>query len=95
MYIMNNVYQHLPARMDDGRVFSNWDPTAVINDKIRIKENIRTNREYREYLQKNAEHLMKLNQTTAYESIGTTIPYSHPAPTNQSDLEESYKKRIQ
>ena len=91
---MNNVYQHLPARMDDGRVFSNWDPTAVINDKIRIKENLRTNSEYREYLQKNAMHLMKLNQTMAYETIGTTIPYSYPTSQKESDLEESYKKRM-
>jgi hypothetical protein len=93
---MNNVYSHLPARMDDGRVFSNWDPTAVINDKIRVRENIRTNSEYRAYLQKNAVHLMKVNENLAYQTIGTTVPYSHPMPkeTKDNDLEESYKKRM-
>ena len=91
---MNNVYSHLPARMDDGRVFSNWDPTAVINDKIRVQENIRTNSEYRAYLQKNAVHLMNLNQNLAYQTIGTTVPYSYSSQKQESDLEESYKKRM-
>jgi hypothetical protein len=90
---MNNVYPNLPARMDDGRSFSNWEPTAVINDKIRIQENLRTNSEYRAYLQKNGVHIMKLNQNMAYQSIGTTVPYSHPLPKKESDLEEAYKKR--
>ena len=91
---MNNVYSHLPARMDDGRNFSNWDPTAVINDKIRVQENIRTNSEYRDYLQKNAEHIMKVNQNMAYQNIGTTVPFSYQVSKPESDLEESYKKRI-
>jgi hypothetical protein len=91
---MNNVYHNLPARMDDGRVFSNWDPTAVINDKIRVQENIRTNSEYRQYLQKNAVHIIKINQNVAYQSIGTTVPYSHPLPKSESDLKESYQHKM-
>ena len=60
---MNNVYSQLPARMDDGRNYTIWDPAAVINEKIRQQENITSNREYRAYLQKNAISIMKINVT--------------------------------
>ena len=76
--------------MDDGRAYSIWDPTAVINEKIRRQENITTNREYREYLQKNAIHLMNLNQTMAQQNVGITIPYTEPVPTMQSQLKDTY-----
>jgi len=77
---MNNVYSQLPARMDDGRNYTIWDPAAVINEKIRQQENIKTNREYREYLQNNALSIMKINQNQAYQNIGITYPYTKPVP---------------
>jgi hypothetical protein len=92
---MNNVYPNLPARMDDGRAFSLWDPTAVINEKIRRQENITTNREYREYLQKNGVHIMKINQNMAYQNIGISMPYNEPVPTIQSKLEQTYTSSLQ
>lgn len=87
---MNNVYHKLPARMDDGRAYSIWDPAAVINEKIIKQENITTNREYREFLQQNAIHLMKLNQVTAQQNVGITLPYTEPVPTMQSQLKDTY-----
>lgn len=75
---MNNVFNNLPPRMDDGRNYSNWDPAAVINEKIIQNEGIKTNREYREYLQKNGVSIMKLNQNMVYKNIGITVPYTSP-----------------
>lgn len=92
---MNNVYHKLPARMDDGRAYSLWDPTAVINEKIRRQENITSNREYREYLQKNAIDIMKLNENMAYQNVGITLPYSEPVPTFQSNLKDTYTSTMQ
>lgn len=92
---MNNVYPNLPARMNDGRAFSLWDPTAVINEKIRRQENITTNREYREYLQKNGLHIMKINQNMAYQNVGITMPYHEPAPSIQSSLKDAYESSLQ
>jgi hypothetical protein len=92
---MNNVYHNLPARMDDGRAFSLWDPTAVINEKIRLQEGIKTNREYREYLQKNGLHIMKLNQNMAYQNIGISMPYKEPVPSIQSNLQDAYESSLQ
>ena len=92
---MNNVYHNLPARMDDGRAFSLWDPTAVINEKIRLREGIKTNREYREYLQKNGLHIMKLNQNMAYQNIGISMPYKEPVPSVHSKLQNAYESSLQ
>jgi len=91
---MNNVYSNLPARMDDGRAFSIWDPTAVVNEKIRLQENITTNRKYREYLQNNGVHIMKINQNMAYENVGISMPYSKPVPTMESALKDSYNSTM-
>jgi hypothetical protein len=92
---MNNVYPKLPARMDDGRALSLWDPTAVINEKIRRQEGIKTNREYREYLQKNGLHIMKINQNMAYQNIGISMPYKEPVPSIQSNLQDTYESSLQ
>jgi len=82
---MNNVYSQLPARMDDGRNYTIWDPAAVVNEKIRQQENITTNREYRAYLQKNAVSIMKINQNQAYQNIGITVPYTKPVPRSEDE----------
>ena len=43
MGTMNNIHTDFPANMKDGRVYSNWQPTAVINEQLRQNANIQTN----------------------------------------------------
>jgi hypothetical protein len=73
---MNNIHFDYPALMSDGRNYSTWQPTAVLNDQIRKKENIKTNWDYREYLQKNANSIMDFDKHVAFSQTGGSYSYS-------------------
>ena len=49
----NNFLFNSPAQMADGRLWSQWQPDAVVNQRIQRQEGIQTNWGYRQYLQKN------------------------------------------
>jgi hypothetical protein len=83
---MNNYYSDFPAMMSDGRVLSNWQPTAVLNDQIRTRENLRTNTEYRQYLQKNATSIMDFDKSIACQQTGCSHAYVPSKPPHQKDL---------
>lgn len=91
---MNNIHYDFPALMSDGRAYSNWQPSAVLNDQIIKREHIRTNWDYRTYLQTNAESIIAFDKTVACQQTG--CPYSYrrtPSIQIQSDLNESYLSR--
>ena len=56
----NNIHFDFPPIMADGRNYASWQPESVINNKIREKEKINTNWEYRQFLTNNAIQIMKL-----------------------------------
>jgi len=92
---MNNIHFDSPPMMADGRTYSNWQPGAVINENIRKRENIYTNRDYRHYLQSNAKSIMSLNQRVACQETGCTPLYSDQLQTTPSDLKQLYLSRQQ
>ena len=57
----NNIHFNFPPIMNDGRNFASWQPEAVINNRIQEKENIRSNWDYRQYMQHNGLEIMKYN----------------------------------
>ena len=80
--------------MEDGRAYSNWQPSAVLTDQIRKREGIQTNWEYRAYLQKNADSIMAFDKTVACQQTGCPYSYTRtPTIQSQSDLQESYLSR--
>ena len=60
-YASNNIHYDMPPMMSDGRNYATWQPEAVINSKIQKQEGLKTNWEYRTYLQNNAQNIMKFN----------------------------------
>jgi hypothetical protein len=74
--------------MADGRVYSSWQPEAVVNDRIRQQENITTSWQYRQYLTNNATDIIKMNMYQACDELGlpshfnteatpsTNVPYT-------------------
>ena len=56
----NNTYYTMPPMMSDGRNYSSWQPESVLNDKIKQDAGINSNWKYRQYLQQNANNIMKL-----------------------------------
>ena len=73
---MNNIHLNSPALMSDGRNYANWQPTAVLNDQIRSREHIKTNWDYRAYLQKNALSIMEFDKNMAYSQTGGFYSYT-------------------
>ena len=66
----NNVYYNMPPMMSDGRNYASWQPEAVVNSKIQQQEGLKTNWEYRKYLQNNAQNIMKFNYMDTVNASG-------------------------
>lgn len=70
-YELNNQYQHFPPLMSDGRaVGASWTPESYIDDAIQKTHGIRSNWEYRKYLNDNATTIMQKNMEMACSDIG-------------------------
>lgn len=61
----NNVHFDFPPIMADGRNYATWQPGAVINQKIREENNIKSNFDYRSFMTKNADAIIAANQMEA------------------------------
>lgn len=66
----NNIHFNFPPIMADGRNFASWQPDAVVNERIQKQEKIRSNWEYRQYLQKNSLQIVKYNNLEACYDLG-------------------------
>lgn len=64
----NNIHFDFPPIMSDGRNFAKWQPGAVINQKIRQENNIKSNWQYRQFLTENADAIIKANQVEACDN---------------------------
>lgn len=61
-YQTNNQYKEFPPMMADGRsLISSWTPDALINEGLIQKNQIRSNWQYRKFLQSNATGLREYN----------------------------------
>lgn len=73
----NNLNIPYPGIVQDGRLFTNYSPSAMLNDKIKLDNKITTDREYRTYLINNATSIMDNNfKTMGTYSLGRTYPYT-------------------
>jgi hypothetical protein len=89
---MNNAF-HYPAMMSDGRINANWQPTAVLNENIRKREGIKSNWDYRIYLQKNADSIIQFDQAEACKETNCSYSTTKIIPEEVSDLKEYYLSR--
>jgi hypothetical protein len=96
----NNIHFNSPPIMSDGRNYSSWQPEAKINKRIQHNNDIKTNWEYRQFLQKNGIQICKQNfyETCkinglpyARENKETNTNYGYP----NSDLKSLYLTREQ
>jgi len=75
----NNIHFDFPPIMSDGRTFTDWVQGGALNKEIRINNNINNNTDYRKYLQRNADDIIKYNQIKA-----TNMCSGPPAFYNQN-----------
>ncbi len=65
----NNIDFNFPPIISDGRLYCQWQPDAVVNERIQRQEGIQSNWAYRQYLQNNGLQIMNYNsQESCYAS---------------------------
>lgn len=62
----NNLNVPYPGILSDGRLFTDYSPSSVVNDSIKKMNGIKDNNVYRDYLVKNTNMIIlnNLNNTT-------------------------------
>jgi hypothetical protein len=71
----NNYYTIEPTPELQGAAYSLWQPEGSINRKIQVDSGISSNWKYRQYMQKNANEIMKFNTMQSINTSGNN-PYT-------------------
>lgn len=66
----NNIHFDYPPLVSDGRLFTAYDSSEAIAQKIKQLEGLQTNWQYRQYLQNNACKIMKYNNIECFYDLG-------------------------
>lgn len=76
----NNKYFDCPAIMSDGRTFTDYRQSYVINDQLMLKNRQFNNYSYRQFLINNGENLMNSNNQYIQQKAGcpSCIPIHVP-----------------
>jgi hypothetical protein len=86
----NNKYFDCPARMDDGRAFTDYRPNSDVNDMIRYSNNMMSSYEYRQFLINNGDKIMEVNNKYTNDKLGCNnctapiIPFNTVCNINNS-----------
>jgi hypothetical protein len=80
----NNIHFNQPPLMNDGRNNTNWEIESITNQKIKSQAGIKSNWDYRQYLQKNANQIMKFNYLDFNNSSGN-IPNDYFSNSSTSN----------
>ena len=86
----NNIHFDFPPIMMDGRNFASWQPEAVINQRIQQQENINSNWNYRQYMQKNGLQIMKYNSMESCYDLGLDV-HTNTNTTPSTNVPYLYK----
>jgi hypothetical protein len=86
----NNFIFNSPAQMADGRLWSQWQPDAVVNERIQKQEGIQSNWKYRQYLQHNGLQIMNYNNMEACYDLGLD-PHVQTGATPSSNVPYKFK----
>jgi len=86
----NNIHFNSPPLMSDGRNFANWDPACKQNEILMNKQRIQSNYQYRQFLIKNGESLMKTNNKQSLDNCGTSL-YGSPLFVDTNNGKYLYK----
>ncbi len=76
----NNIHFGFPPIMTDGRNYASWQPGAALNKQLRSDAGIKSNWQYRKYLQENSDQIIEFNQREACNQC-CGCPYYHSVKT--------------
>lgn len=89
----NNKYFDCPARMDDGRSFTDYRSSSYVDDMIRYSNNIMSSNEYRQFLIHNAKNIMDVNNNYTNSKMGCDSCNAVPVPFHtECDYNNSFSK---
>jgi hypothetical protein len=88
----NNYYTIEPQQNFQGENYNLWQPEALTNNKIQVNSGINSNWKYRQYMQKNANQIMKYNTMESINTSGNN-PYTI-LNTNQTNTSPHLYKSI-
>lgn len=71
----NNFYTIRPTQEIQGNSYGLWQPDSETNQKMLIDSGLSSNWKYRQYIQKNANDIMKFNTMQAINTSGNN-PYT-------------------
>jgi hypothetical protein len=86
----NNIDFNAPAKMADGRVWSQWQNDAEVNHRIQAKEGIQSNWQYRRFLQRNGMQIMNYNNQEACYALGLD-PHTTAGTTPSDNVPHTFK----
>lgn len=86
----NNIDFNFPPIMADGRNYATWQPDAVVNQRIQVKEGIQSNWQYRQFLQNNGLQVMNYNTQEVCYTLGLDPHYNTDA-TPSSNVPYTFK----
>jgi len=89
----NNKYFDCPARMDDGRTFTDYRPSSSVDDMIRYSNNVMSSYEYRQFLIHNANNIMNVNMQYTVDKVGVINCNASEIPMNTvCNVNKQYSK---
>ena len=84
----NNKFFDCPARMDDGRHFTDYRSSSSVDDMIRYSNNVMSNFEYRQFLINNGNNIMTINNNYTKDKVGcgscdyVSVPFNTECDVN-------------
>jgi hypothetical protein len=89
----NNKYFDCPARMNDGRTFTDYRPSCTVDDMIRYSNNVMGSFEYRQFLIHNATSIMNVNNQYTQDKVGMSNCNTPEVPFQTvCDINNQYSK---
>ena len=66
----NNKYFDCPARMDDGRIFTDYRPSSDVENMIVMSNKIQSSYDYRQFLIHNGNNIVTINNQYTKNKVG-------------------------
>jgi hypothetical protein len=89
----HNIHLTFPGVMNDGRLFTSYNPNTVMNNELKKINNINSNQNYKQFLQNNAMDIMKMNGENCQYLNNTTIRFNENIKNGNPYLyHESFEK---
>lgn len=89
-YTMNNKYPGFPPLTADGRnITASYQPEAVLNENLVKEAGIKSNWQYRNYLTKNGQAIMRDNFVEASNDVGY---FQRFLPSQQGNFDNMFQQ---